>query len=118
VLRTANSGPHGSDESGGSSSLSGTTPIAAGTVSGNSVPSTSNAAVAQDGATVAGPSHASSGTVAGLANILAQSVAATVGGMFQAFRPLNKWLMKDYHACGKWLRNFSYSSPVMNCCFI
>lgn len=82
VLRTANSGPHGSDGSGGSSSVSGTTTIAAGSVSGNSVPSTSNAAVTQDGASIAGPSQASS-TVAGLANILAQSVAASVGGMFK-----------------------------------
>jgi hypothetical protein len=38
--------------------------------------------VTQDGATVPGPSHASSGTVAGLANILAQSVAAAVGGTY------------------------------------
>lgn len=36
----------------------------------------------QDGAAVAGPSHTSSGTVAGLANILAQSVAAAVGGVY------------------------------------
>lgn len=82
MLRTASSGSHGSDETGGSSSLLGTTSIAAGSVSGNSVPSTSNACLTQDGATVAGPSHASSGTVAGLASILAQPVAATVGGMY------------------------------------
>jgi hypothetical protein len=49
-------------------------------MSGNSAPSTSNTVVTQDGTTVADPSHASSGTVAGLANILVQSVAATVGG--------------------------------------
>ena len=81
VLRTASSGPHGSDENGGSSALPGATSITA-NVSGNSVPSTSNTAVTQDGATVSGPSHASSGTVAGLANILAQSVAAAVGGVY------------------------------------
>jgi hypothetical protein len=51
-------------------------------VSGNSVASTSSTAVTQDGAAVAGLSHASSGTVAGLANILAQSVAASVGGTY------------------------------------
>jgi hypothetical protein len=81
VLRTASSGSHASDESGGSSSLSGATPIAAGNVSGNSVSSTSNSCLTQDGATVAGPSHASS-TVAGLASILAQPVAAAVAGMY------------------------------------
>ncbi|KAJ4429156.1 hypothetical protein ANN_26159 [Periplaneta americana] len=78
VLRTAASGPHGSDE-GSSSSLSGATPAAAGSMAGGAVPSTSNTSMAQDGASVAGTSHAGGGAVAGLANILAQSVAVAVG---------------------------------------
>ncbi|KAJ9601629.1 hypothetical protein L9F63_000237, partial [Diploptera punctata] len=80
VLRTATSGPHGSDEGAGSSSHSGSTAVTSGNVSGSAIPSTSNASVSQDGATSVAAAVGVGGVAASTEQFRSPNVVAPADG--------------------------------------